>query len=287
MHQLLTSIANILGEEIFRHTSMSGGDISQAYLLETRQRKVFLKLNTSADGMAMFTAEKDGLLAIAATKTIQTPEVFHCGTAENTAVLLLEYIETKRPDEKDLELLGQQVAHLHQTTAETFGWDTDNFIGRLPQYNHRNKAWPTFYLTQRFLPQFKMAHDKGLLSPDEIPDEHVMSKALENLLPPVRPALLHGDLWGGNYVISSEGMPYLIDPAVYYGHSEVDLAMSRLFGGFGSRFYSAYAEIIPATSGSEERNDLYQLYYLLVHLNMFGRSYYGQVMEVVRRVFKV
>lgn len=285
-HQLLTSIADILSEEILHSTAVSGGDISQAYLLETSHRRVFMKLHKGAEAMAMFAAENAGLLAIAATQTIRTPQVFHCGIVENTAVLLIEYVESKRPCDDDFERLGQQVARLHQTTAETFGWDADNFIGRLRQQNDRNKDWNTFYIAHRLLPQFKMAQDAGLLSGNEIPGEDTMARSLDALIPDITPSLLHGDLWNGNYVISADGTPYLIDPSVYYGHSEVDLAMSLLFGGFGNRFYSAHAEVIPSTPGSVERNDLYQLYYLLVHLNMFGRGYHGQVMGVVRRFFK-
>ncbi len=284
-HQLLASLADILGEEISGFTSVSGGDISQAYFLLTQRRKVFLKLNTSATGLKMFEAEKKGLLAIGATQTIHVPQVYYCGVVMSTAALLLEYVETKRATEKDLELLGHQVARLHQTTSETFGWDTDNFIGRLAQYNHHEQDWTTFYVTHRLLPQLRMACDTGMLTVAETPAENVMYKTLQEILPPVKPGLLHGDLWGGNYIISTDGIPYLIDPAVYYGHHEVDLAMSRLFGGFGSRYYHAYGEIIPAAPQADIRNDLYQLYYLLVHLNMFGRGYYPQVSGLMKQLF--
>jgi fructosamine-3-kinase len=128
-----------------------------------------------------------------------------------------------------------------------------------------------------------MARDHGLLSATDIPDDTKMLSVFEELFSGVTPSLLHGDLWNGNYLISTDGTPYLIDPAVYYGHSEVDLAMSLLFGGFGESFYAAYHEIIPATPGMDERIGIYQLYYLLVHLNLFGAAYYERVKQGLRR----
>ena len=160
----------------------------------------------------------------------------------------------------------------------------DNFIGSLPQQNSHYDAWTDFYIANRLLPQFVLAVDTGRLGASDFPSEDKLHTVLSELFEGIRPSLLHGDLWGGNYLISSDGIPYLIDPAVYDGHSEVDLAMSRLFGGFGSRFYAAYHEVIPSQKGSEERNAVYQLYYLLVHLNLFGASYYPSVMQILKRL---
>jgi fructosamine-3-kinase len=151
--------------------------------------------------------------------------------------------------------------------------------------NHQDDDWPRFYVEHRLNVQLRMSRDAGLLSGNEIPGENVMVRTVENLCPNVTPSLIHGDLWGGNYLISSEGIPCLIDPAIYYGHHEVDLAMSRLFGGFDTGFYSAYHELMPYAPGSEERNDIYQLYYLLVHLNLFGPSYYHRVKQLLTRYF--
>ena len=142
-----------------------------------------------------------------------------------------------------------------------------------------------FYIDERLLPQFDLAQSKGLLRSNEIPDKEIMKGNLNDLIKVVKPSLLHGDLWGGNFLIGKDGTPYLIDPAVYYGHHEVDIAMSKLFGGFGSAFYSAYYEVFPESSRINDRIEIYQLYYLLVHLNIFGSSYYGSVKQILNKYF--
>lgn len=234
----------------------------------------------------MFQAEKSGLEAIAKTKTIATPKVLLCEPLEKGGLLMMEYIEPKRASTKEMELLGHQLAHLHKnSTAEKFGWETDNFIGSLPQSNERHSDWSAFYVHERLLPQLKMSFDAGRLQALEIPSEERLLKTCAELFLETKPSLLHGDLWGGNYLISKNGVPYLIDPAVYFGHHEVDSAMTLLFGGFGTSFYKAYAEHFPQIEGEKERIDIYQLYYLLVHLNLFGGSYYGQVKSILDKYF--
>ncbi len=275
----------ILGDRIIHTSPVSGGDIAHAYQIETQHDRFLLKLHDGDDAADMFAAERVGLEAIADTNTIRTPRVIYCGIVESTAFLLMEYVAARQAGTSDYERLGRQLAQLHQTSAERFGWDTDNFIGSLPQENTWQSAWTEFYITKRLMPQFAMARHAGLLSKEEIHGEDVLYHTLGDLLGDVAPSLLHGDLWGGNYLIAKDGTPYLIDPAVYYGHSEVDLAMSRLFGGFGNRFYEAYAEVIPPAPGAGERNDIYQLYYLLVHLNLFGGAYRSGVLRIVKTYF--
>lgn len=266
--------------------SVSGGDISNAYLLKTESERFFCKVNTDPSAFDMFWTEKSGLEAIAETKTIATPKVLLCEKLETGGFLLMEHIESKRASSTETELLGHQLAALHQLSiSESFGWETDNFIGSLPQSNKKHSDWKQFYTQERLLTQLKMAHDSGKLNAHEIPSEEGIFKSCENLFPDVRPALLHGDLWSGNYLISEKGKPYLIDPATYYGHYEVDLAMTRLFGGFGDSFYEAHSEHFPKIGGEAERNDLYQLYYLLVHLNLFGSSYKAAVITILNRYF--
>ncbi|GAB5473134.1 MAG: fructosamine kinase family protein [Maribacter sp.] len=265
---------------------LSGGDLSRAYLLETDMERFFCKVNDHADAFDMFQAEKSGLDAIAKTHTIATPKVLLCEKLEQGGLLVMEYIEPKRSGSKDMELLGHQLAALHRFSgASTFGWKTDNYIGSLPQSNHMHSSWPQFYAHERLLPQFKMAYQQQLLSFNEVPTETTLLDMCEKCLPITKPSLLHGDLWSGNYLIASDNTPYLIDPAVYFGHFEVDLAMTRLFGGFDSSFYLAYSEHFPKVGGEKARNDLYQLYYLLVHLNLFGKSYYPQVKSIIGAYF--
>jgi fructosamine-3-kinase len=195
----------------------------------------------------------------------------------------MEYIPSRSARPEDLARLGEQLAALHQCTADTFGWEHDNFIGSLPQPNRSRPDWPSFYARERLWPQLRMARRAGLLTIAETPELPAIEAVCRDLLPTARPALLHGDLWGGNYLIAHTGDPVLIDPATYYGHGEVDLAMSRLFGGFGPSFYAAYEAVRPTPAGGEDRNELYQLYYLLVHLNLFGSSYYSGVNRILRR----
>ncbi len=279
-------IAQALGSPISKVNTVTGGDISKAYCVQTSTQRFFLKVNESAIALEMFLAEKKGLENINFAKTIKAPEVFHCGQHESNSYLLLEFIESKNPTSKEFEALGHQLADLHTfSVGDSFGWTQDNYIGSLPQSNKNHPDWVLFYVHERLLPQLKMAKEKGLLNSSEIPSESNFVKGCRQFFPNVKPALLHGDLWSGNYLISTQSVPYLIDPALYFGHHEVDLAMSQLFGGFSTSFYAAYAEQIPSETLQNERRDIYQLYYLLVHLNLFGRTYYPSVKQLLKTYF--
>ena len=287
MKKLLTEIGIQTGEIILDYRPVTGGDISNAYLLKTQTSRYFLKTNSAVDALKMFSAEKAGLEAIAQTHSIAVPAVLGLGNFEGTAYLLLEYIESKAPTIAEMELLGMQLAQLHNSPIEEpgFGFKADNFIGKLPQSNTFHSDWPTFYAKERLGKQIERAFSRGLLSQKDTPAKESILQKSEYYLSGCRASLLHGDLWGGNYLISTEGKPYLIDPAVYYGHSEVDIAMSKLFGGFSDSFYHAYAQVIPFDEGTDIRIALYQLYYLLVHLNMFGSSYYPAVARIFKKYF--
>ena len=283
---LKAHIEYLLCIKIERIQPISGGDISTAYLLTTESERFFCKVNLDAAAFDMFQTEKAGLDAIAQTKTIVIPKILLCEKLEMGGFLLMEHIETKMASAIEMELLGHQLAELHQLTAsETFGWETDNFIGSLPQSNKKYSDWAEFYTQERLLPQLKMARDGHLLASTEIPSETRLSETCQILFPEVKPSLLHGDLWSGNYLISKNGRPYLIDPAVYHGHHEVDIAMTKLFGGFEASFYNAYSEHFLKLGGEKERNEIYQLYYLMVHLNLFGSSYKPSVTQILKRYF--
>ncbi|MBK5195129.1 MAG: fructosamine kinase family protein, partial [Proteiniphilum sp.] len=217
--------------------------------------------------------------------TIAVPHVHLVDSFEGTSFLLMEFIESKRADGSDYRRLGAALAQLHQCTQADYGFSADNFIGSLPQSNQAHSKWADFYWTERILPQLQRAVRDGMLSKKEIPAEDKAIPLFNNLFGDVKPSLLHGDLWGGNYLIATDGTPYLIDPALYYGHSMVDISMSRLFGGFGAEFYNAYHEIIPQPVSYTEQIELYQLYYLLVHLNLFGSGYYSSVLSILKRYF--
>lgn len=263
-----------------------GGDIAASYILETQSARFFAKFMDSPEGWGMLRSEAEGLQAIGETRTLQVPEVLGCAALESGACLLLEYIPAAQGDKGSFESLGRGLAQMHQTTAPEFGWSGPNYIGSLPQDNSPNPDWAYFYAQCRLMPQYRMALEKGLLSQQEVPDIGLMASRIRSLLPELQPALLHGDLWSGNYMIDTAGVPYLIDPSVHFGHAEVDLAMSLLFGGFPSAFYNAYFEVVPKEDGFERRVALYQLYYLLVHLNLFGRSYYPRVREISDGLFR-
>lgn len=286
MKTLITHIASHLNETMCSSHPVSGGDISRAYLLETTTKKYFLKVNDRSVALKMFHAEQQGLQAIEATRTIAVPHVHLTDTFDGKAFLLMDFVESKRPDASDFQRLGTQLAQLHLCPQQSFGFPDDNFIGRLPQNNREHGNWPAFYWHQRIVPQLQLALDAHLLHHNEMPAvEKAIRLFTEIFGGEISPSLLHGDLWGGNYLIAMDGTPYLIDPAVYYGHSMVDIAMSRLFGGFGSDFYTAYHDLIPQPGNYEEQIDLYQLYYLLVHLNMFGSGYYSSVSSILKRYF--
>lgn len=276
----------VLGCPITRILPVSGGDISKAYCIQSATDRFFCKINQSDHAPPMFLTEKLGLAEINQTNTIKAPEVLQIGQYESFSFIIMEYIESKNPTSRDMELLGQQLAQLHTCLpSDSFGWHQNNFIGSLPQSNKRHTDWSVFYALERLLPQLNLAMEKRLLDAVEIPSGETLITGTGKWMSAVKPAVLHGDLWGGNYLINTQGVPYLIDPAVYFGHHEVDIAMTRLFGGFSARFYEAYYGHIPAEPQQKERNDIYQLYYLLVHLNLFGRSYYARVKKLLETYF--
>ncbi len=267
------------------YQSVSGGDISSAYLLRTNTKQYFLKVNSKPFALEMFLAEQKGLRAIENTRTIAVPHVRLVDSFENNAFLLMDFVESKRPDSEDFKEFGKQLALLHSMTYDSFGFSSDNFIGSLPQSNQFQNNWSEFYWNERIEPQINLALANQLLRKNEIPQKGKAIEVFNQIFGEVKPSLLHGDLWGGNYLISSNGSPYLIDPATYYGHSMVDIAMSKLFGGFGTSFYDTYHEIIPKTENYAQQIELYQLYYLLVPLNLFGSGYYSGVSSVFRKYF--
>ncbi|MDD4777011.1 MAG: fructosamine kinase family protein [Fermentimonas sp.] len=282
---ILSYISDTVSEDINSTRAVTGGSISSAYLLETSNRNYFLKINKAPVAIEMFHAEQKGLDAIEKTETISVPHVHLVDSLEGKAFILMDYVENRRPDSNDYARLGRELASLHMIKQDNFGFSSDNFIGSLPQKNRIHTNWVEFYWDERISPQLQLALNAGLLSKKEIPAKEKSIEIFNRFLTDVTPSLIHGDLWGGNYLISEEGTPYLVDPAVYRGHSMVDIAMSKLFGSFGDEFYNAYHEIIPKSEFHDEQIDLYQLYFLLVHLNLFGRGYYSSVSEILKRYF--
>ncbi|GAA3577013.1 fructosamine kinase family protein [Snuella lapsa] len=278
-------LSHIINQQILSIKPISGGDISHTYKVETSANAHFLKVNMATNAAHMFQSEAYALNLISSTNTIKTPKVLACDTFNGTSFLLLEYIENKSASPKDFENLGLQLAALHKHTAANFGLEQDNAIGSLHQSNTRHQSWIHFYTCERLLPQLKLAKQHHLLSESECPSQETIQASLQLLFSEIKPVLLHGDLWSGNYIIATDGSPYLIDPAAYYGHNEVDIAMSKLFGGFAPTFYDTYFQVHKLDANTQSRIDIYQLYYLLVHLNLFGTSYYHSVIKILKKYF--
>jgi protein-ribulosamine 3-kinase len=275
------AISEATGAEVVGGRPIGGGDIATACILELHDgREVFYK---TARG-AMFPAEARGLRALAEPACIRVPEVLAVGPE----FLALEAIAPGRRGPRFFEDFGRALARLHRQHSEHFGFAVDNFIGATPQPNPRAPAgpgaWAAWYWEHRLLHQLRLAERHGRASRGLV---RAMAR-LEPRLPALLagsdepPSLLHGDLWGGNFLVDEHGAPVLIDPAVYYGHREAELGMTLLFGGFGAAFYEAYERTWPLPDGWRERVPLYQLYHLLNHLNLFGGGYAHQAEAAAR-----
>ena len=283
-----THISQVLGCLITRVEPVSGGDISRAYCIHAQTQRFFCKVNNSPVALKMFATEKAGLEGIQQSKTIKVPEIHGCGQFNSYSFLLMDFIESKNPDQSDMENFGHRLAEMHSYIHEgVFGWEQDNFIGSLPQSNLNHPEWSTFFVLERLIPQLTLAQERKLIPVGKTPSKDVLLKRCQELFPKIKPVLLHGDLWSGNYLIGTQGEPYLIDPSVYFGHAVVDLAMTRLFGGFGAPFYRAYQEYLPSSHNEKQLTEIYQLYYLLVHLNLFGNSYLSGVTSILKRYFQL
>jgi len=254
---------------------VGGGCIHNAFVLGD----YFLKTNRPSF-LEMFEAEVDGLRAIRATGTIRAPEPVIAGADESAAFLAMERMDLGgRGDEG---ALGEQIAALHRCTAAAHGWERDNFIGSTPQPNHPCGDWAEFFRDRRLGHMLDLLSDRGIgFSGSERLLERVPDLLGGAAAAP--PSLLHGDLWGGNAGFLNDGTPVVFDPAVYRGHREADLAMTALFGGFGSRFYDAYNASWPPEPGHEERRGLYNLYHILNHALLFGGGYASQAAGIIRR----
>jgi fructosamine-3-kinase len=228
-----------------------------------------------------FAEEARSLAAIASAATVRVPRVIAVGEQW----LLLEWLEPGRASRAMWRTLGAAIAALHDCKADAFGWPADNYIGSLPQHNRTHERWPDFWREERLLPQWRRARKAGYFDAgaDRVFD-HLLAR-LDDLLAAGDtdgPSLLHGDLWNGNVHAMANGEAAVIDPSSAYGHREVDLAMAELFGGFDRAFFAAYEEVRPLLPGyAESRRRIYQIYYLLVHVNLFGAGYVGPVMTAI------
>ena len=284
------AIAEIFGSDlqIVGKQQVYGGDINNSYRLTLSDgTAVFMKSNTLKN-LPFFEAESKGLEALRQTDTIGVPKVLGIGTAQNASFLLMEYLAAAPKIDGYWEIFGRELAALHRadtrrlTENGRFGFPADNYIGATPQKNTTMTNWTDFFRERRLLPQIRMADryfDPKL--------RQLCTKLLDHLddylTEPEFPSLLHGDLWSGNAAPGPDGKAWIFDPAAYVGHYEAELAMTELFGRCPEGFYRAYSEITPIDGGYKDRRDLYNLYHLLNHLNLFGGSYLGSVRQILSR----
>ncbi len=259
--------------------SLSGGDINQAALLRSGNTLLFVKYHRNAP-RHMFATEALALAEIASYDCIATPQVLTHGNDGSIDWLVLEYIELG-PNGSDSQL-GEALAALHGVTQEQYGWNQDNYIGITPQINTRCNCWRNFWRDCRLRPQFELAQTAGFGDP-LLKDGERLLDDIEQLMDGHQPAasLLHGDLWAGNKAFCTDGTPLIFDPASYYGDRETDIAMTELFGGFGPDFYAAYQEHAPLADAYRLRRNLYNLYHLLNHLNLFGIAYLSRCEQLI------
>jgi fructosamine-3-kinase len=266
---------------IERRASLGGGCINSAFRIEGSGGRYFVKINT-ADKEEMFAAEAAGLAEIARTGTIRVPQPVCHGAGGGSSWLVLEFIPLAPAPHGGMRALGEQFAALHRTHAGRFGWHRDNTIGDTPQRNAWSDNWVAFWREHRLGYQLRLAARNGYAGRLQRDGERLMETLpafFGSYLP--QPALLHGDLWSGNAAFSDNGEPVIFDPAVYYGDREADLAMTELFGGFSADFYAAYRDAFPLDADYAVRKDLYNLYHVLNHLNLFGGGYLAQAEHLI------
>lgn len=286
---ILDSISDFLATgtgpplRILSASPVGGGCINQCFRLGTTHSDYFLKFNHNQAYPGMFEKESLGLSMLSESNTIRVPGVIHHAIAEPYALLLLEFVSNGTRKPGFWEQFGYSLAGLHKHTSASFGLEYDNYIGSLPQKNQQQPDWAGFFIAERLEPMVKMARDEGKINSQYVRLFEQFYGRLKSLVPGEKPALLHGDLWSGNFMTDEQGNPCLVDPAVYYGHRETDLAMTRLFGGFQAAFYQSYAEAFPLEKGWEDRMDIHNLYPLMVHVNLFGGGYALDVKRILER----
>jgi len=264
--------------------TVGGGSINECWRWPSREGPLFVKL-APANRLWMFEAEAEGLDELGRADALRVPRVLGCGAAGGQAFLALEWIDFGSASSRSETLLGEGLAAQHRVTAAEFGWHRGNTIGSTPQRNDTDRDWIRFFAERRLRDQLDLAARNGhagrLTERGELLCERT-SSFFESYRPV--PSLLHGDLWGGNWAADASGRPVVFDPAVYFGDREADLAMTRLFGGFGAAFYSAYDDAWPLEAGAEDRSVLYNLYHVLNHLNLFGGAYQSQAQAMIDRL---
>ncbi len=284
-----TSCEQVLTEEFGRYIAVKGVDnvgggcINEAVKIKTDAGDFFLKWNDADRYPEMFEKEAKGLQVLYDAQSIKIPEIVLCHTVESVSYLVLEFIKSGNRKTDFWRVFGESLANLHMNTHKSFGLDYDNYIGSLVQRNKQHNEWNTFFVEERLERQILLAMDSGKINTSHVKRFQNLYKYLPEIFPEEKPALLHGDLWSGNFMVDAGGSACLIDPAVYYGHREADLAFTQLFGGFDTEFYSAYDNILSLEKGFSQRADIYNLYPLMVHVNLLGGGYLHTVETILKK----
>ena len=281
----MKKLEEILKEKVISSSSIGGGCIADSKKIKTESGKEYFVKSYFGTGNSILRNEANGLREIEKTGAIKIPHVVFY----DDEILILEFINTGNRKKDFSEIFGRQFAEMHKFTSDKFGFYENNFIGSNPQINLPQKNnWFEFYWEYRLLFQYKLAEKNGYVNSgfrkSFIEFEKLVPKILNGS--EAKPSLLHGDLWSGNFMIGENGEPVLIDPAVYYGHREADLGMTKLFGGFDSTFYKSYNENNPLPEGWEYRLDIYKLYHVMNHLNLFGAGYLPQTISIINLYLK-
>ncbi|MGQ1911451.1 fructosamine kinase family protein [Marinifilum sp. RC60d5] len=280
--EIVRKIESWVGKKIINYKSVSGGSIAKTEQLIFEDNSSYF-LKTACEFPDFFQKEANGLKELKKVNCIRVPEVLLI----DEHFLLLEYIEQGPKNSDFYNRFGKQLSNLHSRTAFKFGFKEDNYIGLTNQLNipigSESENWTDFYYNKRLLHQYKLAEKNGFAGNELKNGFLLLESRIEEILEgsEEKPTLIHGDLWSGNFLCDINSNPVLIDPAVYYGHREVELAMTKLFGGFPNDFYYSYSKHKPLPQGNDYRENIYFLYHVLNHLNMFGNSYYGQAVRLV------
>ncbi|MBO9203319.1 MULTISPECIES: fructosamine kinase family protein [Niastella] len=264
-------------------TPVGGGSINHTYRITAGKETFFCKINQLCTIPALFETERQGLELLAQQQVIRIPQVIASGQSADHQVLILEWIDQGLQSDVFWTHFGEQLAALHHIQGKQFGLATDNYMGALHQSNQPTDSWTDFFIQQRIAPQVKLAIDRQLLEPVHVHQFEKLYQQLGNLFTPEPAVLLHGDLWSGNFLCDASENPVLIDPAVYYGHRSIDMAMTSLFGGFDSLFYESYNYHYPLPVNYRQQWEVCNLYPLLIHLNLFGKSYLADILHTIRR----
>lgn len=282
MASLSADLAAALGVagDVTLGRDVGGGCISRSFRALAGGCPVFVKINEAAHA-DLFAAEADGLAALARSRAVRVPDVRALGVSGDLAFLALEWIDLG--GRGDWRAFGAALRGLHSVTGERFGWHRDNYIGSTPQSNASDAEWPRFFARRRLEPQLELARRNGLAAGLYDPGLDLCERLgafFSDHAPP--PSLVHGDLWSGNAAFADAGEPVVFDPAAYYGDPETDLAMTELFGGFPADFYAGYHGDGSPDPGWRARRELYKLYHVLNHANLFGAGYARQAASMIQ-----